>query len=443
MLFGDLRLAANTSFRVAYSGGLDSHSLLHALAALRAAAPLRLEAMHVDHGLHPASAEWSRHCLQVCASLEVPCRVERLEVRPMRGEGVEAAAREARYAAFARQQRSGDVLVTGHQQDDQAETVLLQLLRGTGIRGLAGMPVLARFGPGQIARPLLSFSRAALRRYALDQGLEWIEDPSNLDTGYRRNRLRQQLIPQLEEYWPSIRRVLARSAAHAAETLQLLDEVGAQDLACCLARDRHGDGRLRPPSLSVAALVALSRARRRNVLRYWMRVRGFLAPSTVHLDEIDARLSLLPKSRHARIAWPQAEVWRYRDELHVMAPLRAVASDLVLDWDLTAPLAIPGTGYRLRPLETAGRGLARTRLAGRPVQVRLRRGGESCRLPGKRHHQKLKKLLQDCGLEPWLRDRVPLVYVGGELAAVADLWVCEPYAAMAQEPGLAFAWEPC
>ena len=444
VLFGDLGLAADTSFKIAYSGGLDSHCLLHALAALRVAAPLRLEAVHVDHGLQPASAEWSSHCLQVCARLDVPCRVERLEVRPVRGEGLEAAAREARYAALGRHVRSGEVLVTGHQQDDQAETVLLQLLRGTGVRGLAGMPPLAPFGHGRIARPMLGFSRASLRGYALAQGLSWIEDFSNQDMSYSRNRLRQQLIPQLEVYWPRVQAVLARSARHAAETAELLDEVGKQDLAHCLSPcgDHPGGcGRWPGPPLSVAALSALSPARRRNVLRYWLRVRGFLAPSAAHLGEIEAQLAYLPKSHQARIAWPQAEVRRYRDELHVMAPLTPVARDMALDWDLAGPLVIPGTGHRLRPLETVGRGLARARLGRGAVRVRLRRGGESCRLPGRDHHQKLKKLLQASGLEPWLRERVPLVYVGEELAAVADLWVCEPYAARAQEPGIDLVWE--
>ncbi len=447
VLFGDLGLAADTSLKIAYSGGLDSHSLLHALASLRLAAPLRLEAVHLDHGLQPESAEWSRHCRQVCARLDVPCQAERLEVRPVRGEGLEAAAREARYAALMRHLQPGDVLVTGHQQDDQAETVLLQLLRGTGVRGLAGMPALAQFGHGRIARPLLGFSRVSLRTYALAEGLIWVEDLSNQDPAYRRNRLRQQLIPLLEVTWPRARPVLARSAIHAAETANLLDEVGEQDLAHCLAPHSTGPGgdnrRLRPPPLSVSTLGALSRARRRNVLRYWLRTRGLRAPSAAHLEEIDVQITRPPRSHQARIAWPQAEVRRYRDELHVMAPVVGVARDLTLSWDLTGPLVIPGTGLRLRPLETVGHGIARARLGQQAVQVRLRRGGETCRLPGRAHHQKLKKLLQACGIEPWLRERVPLVYVGEDLAAVADLWVCEPYAARAQESGVALVWERC
>ncbi|MHB8426380.1 MAG: tRNA lysidine(34) synthetase TilS [Acidiferrobacterales bacterium] len=447
VLFGDLALAPDTSFKIAYSGGLDSHSLLHALAALRVAAPLRLEAVHVDHGMQRISADWSRHCVQVCARLEVPCQVERLEVRPARGEGLEAAAREARYAALMRHVAGADVLVTGHQQDDQAETVLLQLLRGTGVRGLAGMRPLGPFGNGRIARPLLGFSRAALHAYALAQGLNWIEDVSNEDTRYSRNRLRQQLIPQLEACWPQARAVLARNARHAAETAELVDEIAQEDLVRCVSSRGEGPGvigrRLFPAPLSIPALAALTRPRRRNVLRYWLRMRGFLAPSAVHLEEIEAQLTHLPRSRQARIAWPQAEVRRYRDELYVMAPLTAVARDFVVDWDLAAPLAIPGTGHCLRPLETVGRGLARARLGRGTVRVCLRRGGETCQLPGRVHHQKLKKLLQARGLEPWLRERVPLVYVDEELAAVADLWVCEPYAARAQEPGVDLVWEPC
>jgi len=450
VLFEDLGLRPDASLKIAYSGGLDSHSLLHALVLLRATAPLRLEAVHVDHGLQPASQEWSRHCQQVCAALGVSCRVERLEVRSVRGRGLEAAARQARYDALIRYVRAGDVLVTAHQQDDQAETVLLQLLRGTGVRGLAGMPALAPFGDGYLARPLLGFSRAALHTYALDQGVIWVEDNSNQDTRYRRNRLRQQVIPLLETYWPHARTLLARNASHAAQTAELLDEVAQQDLAHCLAVERGptpGDGtcarRLHARPLSVAALCALSRPRRHNLLRYWIRMRGFQAPSAQHLDEIDVHITRLPRTHQARIAWPQAEVRRYRDELYVMAPLTRIAAELALLWDLSAPVVIPGTGYRLKAVAAVGRGLARGHLQSQPIQVRLRQGGEVCRPQGHAHQQKLKKLLQACGIEPWLRGRMPLVYIGDELAAVADLWVCEPYAARPDEPGIVLVWESC
>ena len=442
VLFGDLGLSADTLFTVAYSGGLDSHCLLHALASLRAVAPLRLQAVHVDHALQAASAGWARHCLGTCAALDVPCRVERIEVRPLRGEGVEAAAREARYAVLMRHVPRAGVLVTGHQQDDQAETVLLQLLRGAGLRGLAGMPGLAVFGDGHIARPLLGFSRAALHAYALAQGLPWIEDPSNQETGYRRNLLRQQFIPGLQQYWPQMQAALARSAAHAAEAAELLDGIAAQDLAGCRASGGRTQ-RLNPAPLSVPALLGLSHARRRNVLRFWLRSRGFLAPSSAHLGEIDACLVRDSKSHHVRIAWPQAEVHRYRGELHVMPPLAAVPADLCLDWDLVSPLTIPGSGRCLRPVGATGQGLARARLGAGSVQVRLRAGGETCRLPGRIHRHQLKKLLQAAGIEPWLRERLPLVYVEGELAAVADLWVCEPFAARNEEPAVALVWELC
>ncbi len=445
-MFEDLGFRADASIKIAYSGGLDSHCLLHALAKLRDSVPLRIEAVHVDHGLQAASREWSRHCQQICAALAVPCQVERLEGLCTRKGGLEAVARQARYAAIERHMRRDDILVTAHQEDDQAETVLLHLLRGTGVRGLAGMPAITAFGSGLLARPLLEFSRALLQAYALAQDLTWVEDSSNQDPRYRRNRLRREVLPMLETHWPKARELLARNAAHAAETSEILDDMARQDLAQCVLQGRiHSNGarawRFHEPPLSITALRVLSRPRRRNLLRFWIRLRGFYAPSVRHLDEIETQIICLPKTQHARIAWPQAEARRYRDELYVMAPLAQIASDLSLPWDMSMPLTIPGTGCCLRPVSATGSGIALERVQHQPVQVCLRRGGEICRPRGQSHRQKLKKLLQASGLEPWLRERAPLVYVGDELAAVADLWVCEPFAARTDEPGIVPLWE--
>ncbi len=450
VLFQDLRLPQDVLLKVAYSGGVDSHSLLHALARLRAAGALRVEAVHIDHRLQPASGEWARHCLQVCAELEVVCHAVQLDVLSTDGVGLEAAARQARYATLKMFVRPDDILVTAHQRDDQAETVLLHLLRGTGVRGLAGMPAIMDFGEGRLARPLLGFSRAAVHAYALAEGLVWVEDGSNDDTRFKRNRLRQQVMPMLEANWPGARVLLARNAGHMRESAELLDEVAKEDLSRCTAV--FGGGRAgsdaipakqRSRVLSVSALQTMTASRRRNVLRYWIRTQGFHAPSTLHLDAIEAQICHQSRSSHACVRWPEAEVRRYRDALHVMPPLAAKIEPVDLSWDLAAPLPIPGTGYCLNPMVTVGGGLAHTRFGQKQVRVRLRRGGEECRLPGRDHHQKLKKLLQAYAIEPWLRERLPLVYVDDELAAVGDLWVCEPFAARSGESGTTLVWEPC
>ncbi len=433
-MFDRLQLAADASLKIAYSGGLDSHVLLHALAQLRATHPLRLSAVHVDHGLSPLSAAWSRHCFAVCAALHVPLVLESVQVERGSGEGTEAAARRVRYAALARHVGPDDVLLTAHHQDDQAETLLLQLLRGAGVQGLAGMREEMHFSAGRHIRPLLAFRRSALRHYADSARLQWIEDPSNADVGYRRNLLRHEVLPLLTQHWPQAVALLARTAQHAGDGAELLDELAATDLAHCRWQDTAA-------VLSVSALLTLSLARQRNVLRYWLRARGFLAPSSQHLETLVSQLAVTTRSGHARFAWPGTEIRRYRDQLHGMAPLVPLAPGLEVAWDLTRPLALPELGGHLQATPVQGQGISRARLAGTAVQVRTRRGGEVCLLPGRAHHHKLKKLLQDQGVVPWWRERLPLIYSGDQLVAVADLWVCAPYAAIAEEAGWQIHWQ--
>jgi tRNA(Ile)-lysidine synthase len=431
-LTDDLRLPANTRFVVAYSGGLDSHVLLHALHRLSLEAGYRLRAVHVHHGLQPDADAWARHCDQVCAGLGVPCAVERVRVEGAAEDGLEAAARRARYACLARLLEPGEVLLTAHHQDDQAETVLLQLLRGAGVRGLAGMPSLAPFAGGFHARPLLGFPRAALLAYAQAQGLTWVEDPSNTVSDIDRNRLRHRLLPLMRERWPAADRQLAQAARHAAEAAALLDELAAIDLKDCLGNDG---------GLRVSGLRRLPPARARNLLRHWIRSQGFRVPSTKQLTWLQAQLGDDPETRHATIRWRNAELRRYRDTLVLRNSMAAPAAGRI-DWDGLKPLALPGTGWQMRLAPVQGRGLARERLHRAVYSVGFRQGGETCRLPGRGHRHKLKKLLQEAGVPPWERGRLPLLYVQDELAAIGDRWVCEPFAAKSDEPGLAVVLEP-
>lgn len=436
MLFDELRLPPAAHLKLAYSGGLDSHVLLQALSILRTDHHFTLTAIHIDHNLQPVSTEWGRHCAHICGALDVPLVTERIRVEGVAQEGLEAAARRARYAALAAALEPGDVLLTAHHGDDQAETVLLQLLRGTGVAGLAAMPMQAAFGPGQIVRPLLGFTRATLHAYAQEQRLAWVEDPTNQALHLRRSFLRTEILPRIARYWPAHASLLARTARHAAEAMELLDEVAETDLAVCRHAVAHS-----PQALSVESLLALSASRQRNLLRYWLRQQGFLSPAAPQLDEVLARVHTTPRSRQACVCWPGAEVWRYRDLLVVLPAQPSPDPALDVTWDLLAPLNLPGIG-RLRAVPVTGQGLSRARLHDRPVQIRLRSGGESLLLAGRGHHHALKKLLQSEGVPPWLRARLPLFYAGQELAAVADRWVCAPYLAEAGEAGLKIVWQP-
>ncbi|WP_263264069.1 tRNA lysidine(34) synthetase TilS [Pseudomonas sp. RIT-PI-S] len=391
---------------VALSGGLDSSVLLHALATLgreHSLPPLR--AIHVHHGLQSAADAWPAHCERLCQSLGVPLQVMRVHVEPL--ASIEQAARNARYSAFAAELRAGELLLIGQHRDDQAETLLLRLMRGAGLRGAAGMPEARPLGQGTLARPLLELGRDALLEYARDVGLQWIEDPSNADSRHARNYLRHEVLPQLQARWPAASANLARSAGHFAEALALLEQLATDDLA--VARQASPFAWLALPSLALAPLRELSEARQRNALQAW------LAP-----------LSRLPDTDHwvgwvaLRDAAPgAAPVWPLADGALVRAGDRAWW--LAGLWQST-PSAPPGWSNLAEPLRLPGNGELQWHgpVPAGAVEVRYRQGGERLVLPG-RGSRDLKRLLNEAGVPPFVRARLPLLVVEGHLVAVANL----------------------
>jgi tRNA(Ile)-lysidine synthase len=427
-------LSGVSRFWLAYSGGCDSHVLLHAAAQLHRCGGLpSIHAVHVDHGLQAASAEWARHCATVCAELEIPFTLVEIDARAAAGESPEAAARHARYRAFAGLMEEGDYLLTAHHQDDQAETLLLQLLRGGGPHGLAAMPEVNAFAAGCHARPLLAFPREQLRRYAQRHGLRWIDDPSNLDSGFDRNYLRNSVMPALRERWPAVTRVFSRSAGHQAEAAQLLDGLAAKDLQRCEAPDH---------ALRISALLALDAPRQRNVLRYWLKSLGFKLPDSVRLAQLQRQILSAAPDRSPQVEWDGVVVRRYRDHLYAAAPQPRVDSRTVLTWDLTHALPLPD-GSSLVAVPSQGNGVKSALCRDQAVTVRYRRGGEECHIAGRGVTRPLKNMLQEAGVPPWApweRQRIPLIYVGEQLAAVADRWLCAPCQADAGEEGISFEW---
>ena len=423
------RLPSAPRYLVAYSGGGDSHVLLHAMATLRERLPGVLHAVHVNHGLSSRAAQWAGHCRTVCEALSVPLQIVAVDASADAGESPEAAARHARYQVFSRLMGEGDCLMTAHHRDDQAETLLLQLLRGAGPHGLAGMPACAPFSQGLHARPLLNFDRAQLADYAASHGLSWIEDPSNLDTGLRRNFIRHEILPVLASQWPAVAETLSRSAAHCAEAAHLLDGLAVDDLGQVKG--------VYPRQLDIKGLSALDEARQRNVIRYWIKSLGFPLPRMAHLERIMKDVLQAAPDRMPRVCWEGAEIRRYRNTLHIMRPLSSFDPKTVLSWDLVTPLRLPGELGMLEATEVEGQGLDADAMRQGSITVRFRAGGESCRPAGRGHHISLKKLLQEQGLPPWERNRIPLLYVGEELAAVVGVCNCEPFAAGDGAPGLA------
>lgn len=409
---------------VGLSGGLDSMVLLHALASLPEARARGLRAIHVHHGLHADADAWAVHCESACASLGVPLSSVRVDVARDGGEGLEAAARHARHAAFAQALGDGEVLVLAHHRDDQAETFLLRALRGSGVDGLGAMRALRRFGRGWLWRPLLERDRGELEAHARLHRLRWIDDPANADLRFDRNFLRQRILPLLRERWPQAGAALGTAAALSAEASQLL----ADEDAAALARVRTADPRV----LSRPALLALAPARRARVLRRWIAELG-LPPlpaqgwTRIEADVITARADAEPE-----FAWRDAAVRAWRDLLHAGPVPPALPPEWRADWDGRAALALPD-GARLELVGDAA--------FDAPVVVHARHGGERLTQPGRGHSHALKHVLQDLGVPPWVRMRLPLLTdAAGELLAAGDLAYSAGFDAWLRARGTRLAW---
>lgn len=418
-----------TGFCVALSGGLDSSVLLHAMAALRDAPDARgLRAVHVDHGLQPESAAWADSCRTLCRRLGVPLEVVTLSLSLPPGASVEAEARDARYAALAARLHPGEWLLTAHHCDDQLETVLIQLLRGAGVAGLAAMPELARLGAGWHARPLLGLDRPAIAAYARQQGLDWVRDPMNDSTRFDRGWLRERVLPAIRERWPAASATVARSAGHLAEARRLLDALAQSDAAGIVEGGR----------LVIDGLERLSQERQVNLLRWWIRSRGLGPPPAARLA---VALRELPSARADAtplVRWPHGELRRYRGRLYAMQPLPAVPV-LQQGADTGSGVFDLGPGLGKFRLVAGVQGGLRLPLAGEPV-IRFRAGGEGLRTHPDRPRKRLKDLCREAGIVPWMRERLPLVFVGERLAAVGDLWIEAELAAPSGAPALLPVW---
>ena len=416
---------------VAYSGGLDSTVLLHALArAIADRAHYTMRVAHVDHQLHPDSARWREECGRVAQSLRIEFVPLVVSVTASPELGVEAAAREARYAALREILKPNEVLLTAHHADDQLETMLMALMRGAGLRGLSGVPSVQIFGGGWLARPLLEFGRAELEEWARTERLQWLEDPSNENTSFDRNFLRKRVLPTLRERWPAAAHSATRSTAHLREAGRLLDVLAAADLEAVAIGD----------CLGMARLANLAPARRRNVLRHWIRQHGVRVPSTRKLATIERDLLIAREDRLPCVEWDGVEVRRHRGLLYCMRQRPPFESADTLTWNVSQVLELPAQLGRLRVQRDPLGGLALARLPA-ALQVHFRHGGEELQPAGDPHHRKLKKLLQDAHVLPWWRDRVPLIYAAERLVAVGDLWIAEEFAARGGEDAVRIVWE--
>lgn len=424
------QLGFDKTYWIAFSGGIDSHVLLTLCHELRQHHPLKLNAIYINHGLNPSASEWALHCKQICDSNQINFIERNVQVDTTDGGSMEAVAREQRYGVFAEYMDKDSVLLTAHHQDDQAETVLLQLARGAGLKGLSAMPMVKPFAGGQHARPLLAFSRVEFEQFANVRQLQWVEDDSNANTSILRNFVRHDVFPLLKTRWPALAATFSRSAIHCAEAQVLLEEYAVED-CIKVAGSREG-------TLSIQALLAFSPARVRQVLRVWIQSLGFPLPDTKKMAAIQQDVFFAAADRSPCVEWEGTELRRYRDDLYLLAPLIAVDVNEALTWNLSESLMLPGIG-QLHAVSVDGKGL---RADLQEVSVRFRRGGETLCLP-KRGRHTLKNLFQEWDVLPWLRDRVPLLFSGEQLVGVAGYAVDEAYTVQVDEMGWNIVFKAC
>ena len=432
-------LPAHSSILIGLSGGADSVVLLHLLHKLAARFSWQLSALHVHHGISQNADAWAEFCADLCARHQISLHIEHVDIAPLRAHGIEAAARKLRQAAFARQ--PSDFVALAHHADDQVETLLLQLLRGAGVRGASVMPLLAERASsddaifalrpenvcaGSIVRPLLHCSRQEILAYAAAHELQWIEDESNTDDNYPRNFLRHRVLPLLSEKFPAYRVTLARSAQHFAEASKLFDELAQQDAAQTIEGE----------TLAVAVLQALSLPRAKNLLRYFLHGLGAPMPQAVQLDDMLQQLCRAREDAAVCIAYGDWQVRRYQGKVYALRALGEFDRSLVLPWHDEAELDWPALNTRLRFNQSKGGGISLAKLQRAPVTLRLRSGGETLRPQPHAATRTLKNLLQEHHVPPWQRDRLPLLYCGDKLVCVPGVAIAAEYQTVADEAGI-------
>lgn len=406
---------------VALSGGLDSVALLQVMTTLAQSFELRVSAIHVNHGLHPRAGQWARFCRELCAKSGVALTIEEVAVCRSSGLGIEATARAARYAAYAKV--NADYLALAHHLDDQVETFLLQLLRGAGAKGLSAMPVeraLAGSGP-KLLRPFLTLTRPQLAQFATAMSLQWVEDESNAELAFDRNFLRHAVLPVIGQRFPAYRETLSRASLNLAEVAGLVEILGRQDLA----QVRIDDG----VKLDTARSWPSSRVL--NTLRCLFSELGYAAPGRAVLTEAVRQAFEARADARVRVDFGEFSLRRYRGSLFVVKNLD-VPTGWQAAWKGESRMALPPGLGELCFLHTTGRGLSAAKLQRHEVSIAFRSAGERIALASNRPHRDLRKLYQEAGVAPWVRERTPLVFAGARLAFVPGLGVAAEFQA---EPG--------
>ncbi|RFC41259.1 MAG: tRNA(Ile)-lysidine synthase [Candidatus Nitrotoga sp. CP45] len=421
-------LTAGSSILLGLSGGVDSVVLLHLLQQLSLRYSWCLSALHVHHGISPQADDWAVFCADLCALYEIPLQIEHVNIAPLRSLGIEAAARKLRHAALVQQQV--DFVALAHHLDDQAETLLLQLLRGAGVRGASAMPAIKhRANVPTLLRPLLNVPRSILLEYAQQHALQWVEDESNADDAYPRNFLRHRILPLLEQRFPAYRKTLLRSAQHFAEAAELLDELAQQDAELAIVDNR----------LDVKKLRVLGVIRAKNLLRYFLAAQGTPIPDSTRLQEMLRQLCNARQDAQVCIDWQGWQMRRYRDHAYTMSALPPPV-DFTVIWHGEAEVLLPPPHGALLFKHAIGQGVSLAKLQLGIVKIRSRHGGENIRVNAARGQRELKNLLQEHGILPWQRDLLPLLFCNADLVCVPGIAIANTYLAQSNEAGVVVIW---
>ncbi len=408
---------------IGYSGGVDSHVLLHLCASITAIKD-KIIAVYVHHGLQAEAELWARHCKKIAEGLGVDFKVLRVNALPSQGESPEEAARNARYTALKLLIDTDDVLMVAQHRDDQLETVLLQLFRGSGLRGLSAMPESAAFGRGLMLRPLLNIAKPAIDDYAQKHALSWVNDPSNLSNDYDRNFLRNAVLPLLKQRWPACDKTVARSARHCADA-----QVMVSEHAEALFRGVFNEV---DKTLCIRKLMSCKATEQALIIRRWFQILQLKMPAQAFIERLQTDVILAREDREPELSGQGYCVRRYRDKLYC---LKVVTPEIVSEniWSAEQN-SIKVSENQTLFWHLSSVGIDRTQWQKAIIIVRTRSGGEKISLPGRQGRHALKKLFQEAGIPPWERDAIPLVYLDDKLVAVGDLWIsAEFYSEQAQD----------
>lgn len=430
-----LRKYHNRPMVIAYSGGVDSQVLLHAISLLKQQNELsgKIKAIHVNHGLSDNANDWQNFALKQCVNFSIECQIQAVIVEDEAQLSLEAQARDARYQALAQNSASNALILTGHHQDDQAETFLLALKRGSGLKGLSAMGEQLTFADKQqlLIRPLLNISRNEIVNYAKANHLDWVEDESNNDINFDRNFLRRDILPLLKQRWPSIEQTISRSAHHCAEGQILLDEMAQQDLQQCQINEQE---------LSLSFLLSLSSARFNNVFRYFLHQHQVLMPSQSQLNEIKCQLQA-NNDKSPTVQLGEHCLRRYQNSLFLtevysdVSPFHQIVNiepnqliNVPLP-DAIGSIQVSKATIQNQQLKKLVRwqGVLAAPKTNEQLSIRFEHSNPTVTPDYRKHSRPLKKVLQELKIAPWLRKRLPLIYYNETLVAVAGYFVCKEF----------------